>query len=234
MLLYYIRHGKPIYHPDSLTPEGEEQARALLPRMKDINPDRIFVSSSRRAILTAKPTVDLLGKEPVVMDWCNEDRHSEGMVTLNAEGKRQWVFDALRDDMLSPEMQALGFQWYDHPRLADLGCREAFQSFQENCYDWLESLGYRHEPDRSGFRAIRPNDERIALFAHHGVGMALLSSVLDIPYPLVATHFSMGFTGVSIIAFNGEERVTPRLLQLSNDAHLWMANQDSSYESQKF
>ncbi len=29
MLLYYIRHGDPIYDPDSLTPLGERQSEAL-------------------------------------------------------------------------------------------------------------------------------------------------------------------------------------------------------------
>ena len=29
MKLYFIRHGQPIYDPDSLTPLGEEQAKAL-------------------------------------------------------------------------------------------------------------------------------------------------------------------------------------------------------------
>ena len=29
MLLFYIRHGDPIYNPDSLTPQGERQAEAL-------------------------------------------------------------------------------------------------------------------------------------------------------------------------------------------------------------
>ena len=29
MLFFYVRHGDPIYNPDSLTPLGHEQARAL-------------------------------------------------------------------------------------------------------------------------------------------------------------------------------------------------------------
>ena len=33
MLLYYVRHGDPIYDPDSLTPLGQEQAKALAKRL---------------------------------------------------------------------------------------------------------------------------------------------------------------------------------------------------------
>lgn len=33
MLLFFVRHGDPIYHPDSLTELGERQAEALVKRM---------------------------------------------------------------------------------------------------------------------------------------------------------------------------------------------------------
>lgn len=33
MLFYYIRHGDPIYDPDSLTPLGKRQAEALGKRL---------------------------------------------------------------------------------------------------------------------------------------------------------------------------------------------------------
>ena len=29
MILFYIRHGEPIYNPDQLTPEGHAQAEAV-------------------------------------------------------------------------------------------------------------------------------------------------------------------------------------------------------------
>ena len=32
MLFFYVRHGDPIYNPDSLTPLGHEQAKALSKR----------------------------------------------------------------------------------------------------------------------------------------------------------------------------------------------------------
>ena len=34
MLLFYVRHGDPIYSPDSLTEQGQLQAEALVERMK--------------------------------------------------------------------------------------------------------------------------------------------------------------------------------------------------------
>ena len=60
MLLFYVRHGDPIYDPDSLTEQGEKQAEALVDRMKRCNPTQIYASSSNRAILTAKPTSEAI------------------------------------------------------------------------------------------------------------------------------------------------------------------------------
>ena len=33
MILYYVRHGDPIYNPDSLTPLGQRQAEAVGKRL---------------------------------------------------------------------------------------------------------------------------------------------------------------------------------------------------------
>ena len=60
MLFYYIRHGDPIYNPDSLTPLGIRQAEAVSKRLALYGLDRIYSSTSNRAIMTARPTCELL------------------------------------------------------------------------------------------------------------------------------------------------------------------------------
>ena len=62
MLFFYIRHGDPIYQPDSLTPLGEYQAEAVKSRLGQFGLDKIYASSSNRAILTATPTAKMLKK----------------------------------------------------------------------------------------------------------------------------------------------------------------------------
>ena len=54
MLLYIIRHGDPIYAPDSLTPKGHLQAAALAKRLAVHGLDKIFASPLVRAQQTAK------------------------------------------------------------------------------------------------------------------------------------------------------------------------------------
>ena len=63
MILYYVRHGDPIYETDSLTPRGKLQAEAVGKRMFDSKIDRIFSSPMGRAQETAEPACRLLGLE---------------------------------------------------------------------------------------------------------------------------------------------------------------------------
>ena len=49
MLLFYVRHGDPIYNPDSLTPLGERQAEAIARRLALYGIDKIYSSTSTRA-----------------------------------------------------------------------------------------------------------------------------------------------------------------------------------------
>ena len=60
MLLFYIRHGDPIYDPDSLTPLGQEQAKALAKRLIVHGVDKVYSSPSNRARMTAQPLSVLL------------------------------------------------------------------------------------------------------------------------------------------------------------------------------
>ena len=50
MLLFYVRHGDPIYDPDSLTPLGLKQADALAKRLCRYGIDEIYSSSSNICI----------------------------------------------------------------------------------------------------------------------------------------------------------------------------------------
>ena len=62
MIFYYVRHGDPIYNPDSLTPLGERQAEAVAKRLCLFGVNKIYASTSNRAILTGKPTCDIWAK----------------------------------------------------------------------------------------------------------------------------------------------------------------------------
>ena len=94
MLLYYVRHGDPIYNPDQLTPLGKRQAEALAHRLTQHGLDEIYVSSSNRARETCMPTCEILKKEPVVLDWTKEYYAWLQMTVTMEDGRKTWGFSS--------------------------------------------------------------------------------------------------------------------------------------------
>lgn len=241
MLLFYVRHGDPNYENDSLTPLGQQQAEAVVARMERIRPDRIFCSNLNRAYLTAKPTADRFGAEITRVDFLDEKKayfdmrceHKDGMY---GGGKYSWGMDIPEYRVLfaSPEVRKMDRDWYRHPVFSDhTGFGACMERVQKGTDDFLASLGYRHDHERCAFVAERPNDERIAVFAHQGVGLIFLSALLDIPYPQMCTHFDISHSGITVIDFAGEGIVVPRVLQLSNDSHLFASGMTTKYNNRE-
>ncbi len=221
MLFYYIRHGQPIYSPDTLTPLGERQAEAIARRLALFGVDKIYASTSNRAIRTAQPLCDILRKEPVLLDFCNESYTWEEFSIDKGKGFRTWVgSETLKLEKLAP----LGHRWYEHPEL--LAQYPSFKQGSERVAResdaFLSSLGYEHIPGTGTYRVLESNNERVALFAHAGFGTAFLSHILDIPYPYMATGFGMCHTGLTVINFaetGGYAR--PSIQTYSCDGHLY-------------
>ncbi len=234
MLLYYIRHGDPIYNPDSLTPLGHRQAESVAKRLGVYGLDRIFASTSNRAIQTATPTSEILKKEIELLDFCNEG-HAWGEFTItNEQGYMQWIFqnDALNSLMVSREIKNLGDNWHTHPAFKDTKCTQGVERVNCETDKFLASLGYEHNREKGHYKAVAPNNQRIAIFAHQGFGMAFLSSILDIPYPEICTHFDMTHSAVTVIEFADRDGISiPKVLTLSNDSHLFRDGIPTNYNN---
>ena len=223
MLFFYVRHGDPIYHPDSLTPLGERQAEAIGKRLALHGLDRIYASTSNRAILTATPASEILQKEIVQLDFANEN-HAWMELTIVEGDRRYWMFQhtGSKELFAQPEMRALGNRWYEHPELAKWNFKNGVERIRKASDEFFASLGYEHIPDSGRYKVINSNQERVAVFAHQGFGIAFLSSLLDIPYPQYASHFDICHTGLTVIDFKEENGYAyPRVLMHSSDAHLY-------------
>lgn len=238
MLLFYIRHGDPIYAPDQLTPLGRRQAEAVAKRLALYGVDQIYSSTSTRAYETALPTSELLKKPITQLHWCIEHLAYMDFHLPYPKGEATtawcWAIPEVRELFLSEEVRALGFHWYDHPALSEH--RDQFKGgmdrISKELYAFLAEHGYEHDGEHHCYRAIRPNDDRIALFAHEGFGKAFMSCLLDIPYPLYSTHFEMGHSGMTVIEFpNNMEKVIPLVLQLSNDSHIYREGLPTNYHN---
>ena len=234
VIFYYVRHGDPIYNPDSLTPLGELQAEALAKRLSRYDIDEIFASSSNRACLTAAPTCKLLHKEMKILDWCNEGYALKDFTCIGEKGTSVWAFDStkMRELFVSDEVMKLGKEWYTHHAFAGSNFERGVKRVQAECDAFFVSLGYEHNREMNTYTCVCENHNRVALFAHQGIGMILLSSVLDIPYPLFCTHFDFGHSGVTAIEFSPDKGITiPRVLQLSNDSHIYSEGLPTKYQN---
>lgn len=225
MLFFYVRHGHPIYNPDSLTPLGEEQAKAVAKRLAMFGIDKVYSSTSNRAILTSKPTCDLLGLQPELLDFANEARAWEGFAVPKSDGSgKSWAFSDKETKMLfnTKEIKDLGSRWYEHPDLKRQDFGESVDKLYKNTDEFFASLGYEHDRESGRYKIVRPNKDRVAMFAHQGFGLAFLSCVLDIPYPVFSTHFDINHSGMTVIDFvEVDGYAIPKVLGFSLDSHLY-------------
>ncbi len=235
MLFFYLRHGDPIYDPDSLTELGHKQAEALAKRLALFGIDEIYASTSNRAIQTARPTCDLVKKEPVLLDFCNEG-HAWRDFTVKGEKGTTWLFQDKKTRALfaDPSMVSLYDKWYEHPAFAEYDYKRGIDRISDESDKFFRSLGYEHIRGTGSYRVVFENDKRVALFAHQGFGIAFLSLLLDIPYPIFSRHFDTTHSGMTVIDFKNEDGIChPTVLTLSNDSHIYREGLPLNYNNSK-
>ena len=233
MILFYIRHGDPIYTPDSLTPLGIKQAEALAKRISLYGIDKIFSSTSNRAIMTAQPTCDLLKKEMSLLDFCNE-RYAWEELTIQTETGLKWLFqdDHSRLWFTDKSVLQLADKWYEAPQFKQYNFKKGIERIYCELDKFFVLLGYEHERNSGRYKVIQSNNDRIALFAHQGFGIAFLSCLLDIPYPQFCIHFDICHTGMTVIEFKETNGYAiPSVLTLSSDSHLYKEGLPTNYNN---
>lgn len=221
MLLYIIRHGDPIYAPDSLTPRGHLQAKALAKRLALQGLDKIFVSPLIRARQTAQPTCELLGIKPVVEEWTSENLAYKDLSVQNPDGSRRWAFACQNTNILNNETVSRT-DWYNTEEF--LKTERAKQGYERICKssdEFLKKLGY--ERDGAVYKIIKPSDERVAVFCHEGFGTTWLSHLLNIPPHIFWAGFGIAHTGVTVLYFENFENgiCAPRCICLSDLSHIY-------------
>ena len=226
MFLYFVRHGDPCYDPDELTPLGHRQAEAIGRRLARSGLSRIYASPMNRAMQTAQPTAEMTGLKIEPLDFASEQHAWDELTLIDEDGKRAWActHPATRRLFAEPSVRELGMRWYDHPAFAQQTYRAGMERIARESDAWLASLGYVREEREGFYRVERENSERIALFAHAGFGGAFFSHILGIPYPQYVHTFDLSHSCLTVVEFRGFEGVCiPRVMTLSNDAHLYHA-----------
>lgn len=229
MLLYFIRHGDPIYEPDSLTELGKKQAEALAERLLIEDIDEIYCSTSNRAIMTAEPLMKMLTKSATLFSWAHEQIGWDNLSTYDENGIKRWPFciQKYRDLFNSDEVVALGDKWFTHPAFKNDKFDVEYYRVKENADKFFLSLGFKHIDGKRHFKFIgekNKKEKRIAFFAHGGFGASFLSYIFDYPYNLFSTRFEFGTSQITLIKFDeNEEEVIPRFIYFGESSHLYKA-----------
>ena len=129
-------------------------------------------------------------------------------------------------------MRDLGDKWFEHPDLEQYDLGKGIERIYEESDKFLASLGYEHDRYTGRYKVVEHSDKRVALFAHQGFGLSFLSTLLDIPYSQFATRFDMGHSSVTVIKFGNDGFVVPRVLQLSNDSHIFASDMETKYHNE--
>lgn len=225
MVFYYIRHGDPIYNPDSLTELGKRQAEAAAKRLALLGVDKIYSSTSERAKLTAKPACKLVKKDAELLDFAKEDYVWQELSALNDEGTaKTWLFRTgwVKKLFRSKVIRELGDRWFDHPDFKQYNFEKGINRIYDEADKFFASLGYEHIRYSGSYKVTKPNNQKIAFFAHQGFASAFFSCMLDIPYPMFCTHFDTYHTGITVVEFNEQDGyATPVVKSYSSDGHLY-------------
>jgi broad specificity phosphatase PhoE len=204
MQFLYIRHGEPTYDPDDLTERGRKQAEELALFLSTQGVDRIFSSTSNRAIQTALPTAKRLNKEIQYLDFANE-KHVWNHWTIPGESGPTWLFQSPKiiEWFHTQEIVDMGSHWYEHPEFRSLSIRDDMSRITRESHRLFAGLGYSYVGNGK-YQVVHESNEKIVLFAHQGFGFVFLSLLLEIPYPLFCTRFELRHAEITWIEFKNE------------------------------
>ena len=222
VILYIIRHGDPIYDPDSLTPKGHRQAEAVGRRLSNVGISKIYSSPMIRAQQTAKPLAEMMHLDINIEEWASEDTAYREM-SMDYHGQICWYWRLPVEEYVNDSTVKDHDNWYDMPSLEGHG--ESIKKGMERILACSDEFIARHGYRREGtlYRIENPNDDRIAMFCHEGFSKAWVAQLLGIAPHVFAASFDVTHSGIIIIEFpNNENGITrPRCLAWSDTSHIY-------------
>ncbi|MFD0960487.1 histidine phosphatase family protein [Paenibacillus chungangensis] len=220
MRLHIIRHGDPDYLNDDLTDLGKIEAQALAVRMERLPLVRIFSSPMGRAQATARYTAEIKGLPVQTLEWIREmgelkssplsSALPDPVVIWNLPGHQLRRAEGVKDN------QGTHSDLFPQPQTAN--------RFRELRNGWIEWLRQSHiQMTDEGWTTDIPHlGNDVAIFCHHGAGLALLSMIMDIPVAALWRSVWLPPTSVSTVLMEqyDKHRVNPRLVCIGDTSHL--------------
>lgn len=228
MKILIVRHGHPDYETDSLLPKGKREARLVAEYLKDVPIDDIYISPMGRAAETASYTTAIKGMTGVTLPWLRE---FEGRVIRPDLGEETICWDWLPADWTDEPA------YYDKDKWCETDAMKQFdvKACNERVIKGIDELLASHGYERSGplYKAVRPNNDTIALFCHFGVECVILGHMLNIS-PMQLWHgFCARTTSVTTVV--SEERRPGiayfRTIGFGETTHLYIGNEEPAFNA---
>lgn len=200
MRLIFIRHGDPDYVHDSLTEKGFREAEYLKRRVEKWDVKAFYCSPLGRAMATAKPFLEAMGREATICDWLKEFFVPVKDVDT---GKDRIPWDFMPGYFTKEALFYDKDKWTMAPVMQTGDVKAAF----ENVCNEFDRLLLKHGYERDGglYKVKEHNDDTLVFTCHLGVTFVLVSHLLGIPTPLMWQGFFMPPT--SLVVLNSEERI---------------------------
>lgn len=214
MKLFLIRHGEPDYENDCLTALGRKQAEAICMLKDREQITQVICSPLGRARETAEPLSACLHVETEIRDWLKEiddvtvwSRRRVDLAVWNVEPQTLFYWEKKNAAKEQPFAEKMIERW---------------KELTEGVDEVLLSRGIRKE--QFGWRIINQNEMKgdIAIFCHLGVGMLLLSYLLDMsPYSIFRSFFLAPASVTSILLEDHRDGTAGfRVLRMGDVSHL--------------
>lgn len=226
MKLLIVRHGEPDYAVDSLTEKGRREVALLADRLTKLQVDDFYVSPLGRARDTARATLSRLGREGTELDWLQEFR---GRVLDPKTGRYSYAWDfAPQYWTRCPEFWDRE-AWRDNALVATGNSGAIYDETVAGLDALLAKYGYAREGHM--YRTEANSDATVVLFCHFGIGMAMLSHLIGIPFHLLLHGFIMAPSSITTLVT--EERVPGevwfRCTALGDTSHLYAGGEPISH-----
>lgn len=214
MRIIFVRHADSDHAHDCLTEKGRSQAAAVAERLAGEGISKVYAAPAMRAGQTAYFTAKRLDL-PLTMLFCL--REVAWGVPGMSHDTPPWI---LGERMLNDGFDFCGSDWQEHPYYNGNIATGCYRVLAEEFDSFLEEYGYRHEGRR--FFCENGSEETIAAFSHGGSTEAILSHLLNLPFPYVSHVMQHDPASVIIISFpvsNGSY-VFPRIELFNDCSHL--------------
>lgn len=219
MILHIIRHGDPDYENDSLTALGKEQAAAILDLPWVSSVDRIICSPLGRAMDTASPLAEFRDILVETKMWLRELDD----VTVCSLRRPDLAIWNLESDVLHGLEK---IDWLEADCFKETRLRERWKEVCEGIDSFLEEYSIYKKEFGWKLGVGAKTDVVIPIFCHLGVGLAMLSHLLDISPCTVWRSFFIPPSSVTTLLLEeqGNENASFRVLQMGDTSHLMKNN----------